>query len=101
MTFDFATDEVLLDIETICKKLSISRTTFERLRKTATRPSNLAMTSTFFGDRTDDYSGMPAFPEPTIVLGRSPRWSARALNAWLAAGQRRSTPAGGTGQDGA
>ena len=101
MTFDFATDEVLLDIETICKKLSISRTTFERLRKTATRPSNLAMTSIYFGDGSDDYSSMPAFPEPTIVLGRSPRWSATALNTWLKAGQRRTAPAGSTGQGGA
>lgn len=77
MSFDFASNDVLLDIEGVCKKLSISRSSLERLR----RPDS----GFSFGlvGRDDDFSGMPPFPEPTIMLGRSPRWSTRALNEWI------------------
>ena len=73
--FDFSTDDKLLDIEAICEKLSISRSTFERLRK----PQGL------IGALMEpEYAGLPTFPEPTVILGRSPRWSATTLNAWIA-----------------
>lgn len=78
MTFDFASDEKLLDIDTICQKLSISRSTFERLRK----PRSEQVTG--ISDDHGDYAGLPQFPEPTLMLGRSPRWSASALNTWIA-----------------
>ena len=34
MGFDFRSDDVLLDIDGVCKKLSISRSSLERLRRT-------------------------------------------------------------------
>lgn len=79
MSFDIKSDDVLLDIEAICKKLSISRSTLERLR----RPL-----SGFLG--RDEFSGMPPFPEPTIMLGRSPRWSSSVLNEWINNSARRA-----------
>lgn len=83
MDFDFASNENLLGIEEICRKLSISRTTFERLRNPQRR-SGLEMVHGLGGDHSDDYSGMPPFPDPTITLGRSPRWSVITLNKWIA-----------------
>ena len=80
MSFDFGSDDVLLDIDGVCKKLSISRSSLERLRRPK---STLTISSSVFLGRDDDFSGMPPFPEPTIMLGRSPRWSARALNVWI------------------
>lgn len=72
--FDFASGDALLSIDDVCARLSISRSTLERLRRTGdVVPSN------------DDFVGAPVFPEPTLVIGRSPRWSATALNEWLAA----------------
>lgn len=80
MSFDFASDEVLLDIDAVCKKLGISRSTLERMRQIRStspieRMTNLA--------RGDDFSGMAPFPEPTVMLGRSPRWSSKVLNGWI------------------
>jgi len=85
-SFDFATDDdVLLDIDRVCKKLCISRSSLERLRRPAPNaPASIMMT------HDDDFSGAPPFPEPTVILGRSPRWSAKALNAWIE--DARSTP---------
>jgi predicted DNA-binding transcriptional regulator AlpA len=83
MTFDFASDEKLLDIDAICKKLSISRSTFDRLRKP--REEGLIAGAMYSGATDDsDYAGLPPFPEPTLTLGRSPRWSVSVLNAWIA-----------------
>ena len=82
-SFDFGSDDVLLDIDSVCKKLCISRSSLERLR----RPNStmLMRAQSLVGD--DDFAGAPPFPEPTIVIGRSPRWSAKALNAWIARAQ--------------
>lgn len=80
MGFDFRSDDVLLDIDGVCKKLSISRSSLERLRRANT---NLQLRTPLFLDHGDDFAGMPPFPEPTIMLGRSPRWSAQALNEWI------------------
>jgi len=80
MVFDFASDEKLLGIDEICQKLAISRTTFERLRK----PQHGMLSAMVRA--SDEYSGMPPFPNATITLGRSPRWSASDLNAWIASG---------------
>lgn len=81
MSFDFASDDVLLDIDAVCKKLSISRSTLERLRRP--RDSSAFERAASFLGKDDDFSGMPPFPEPTVMLGRSPRWSSKALNAWI------------------
>lgn len=80
MRFDFRSDDVLLDIDGVCKKLSISRSSLERLRRSNT---NLQLRSSLFSESSDEFAGMPPFPEPTIMLGRSPRWSAQALNEWI------------------
>lgn len=81
MSFDFGSDDVLLDIGEVCKKLSISRSTLERLRRTNTvGEAGLRTAAQFFND---EFAGLPPFPEPTIVLGRSPRWSAKVLNTWI------------------
>lgn len=83
MGFDFRSDDVLLDIDGVCKKLSISRSSLERLRRTT---PTLQLRSSFVG-QGDDFAGMPPFPEPTIMLGRSPRWSAQVLNEWINGGR--------------
>lgn len=80
VTFDFSSDDVLLDIDSVCKKLSISRSSLERLRR-ATPAAQLYFP--VLAGQSDDFAGMPPFPEPTIMLGRSPRWSAQVLNAWI------------------
>lgn len=85
MVFDFASDEKLLGIDEICRKLSISRTTFERLRK-PDRRAGMDMLGALASNNSDDFSGMSPFPEPTITLGRSPRWSASTLNKWISSG---------------
>jgi len=83
--FDFGSEDVLLDIDAVCKKLCISRSSLERLRRI--RPhTTLQRAQALIGN--DDFAGAPAFPEPTLVLGRSPRWSARVLNAWIEAAAR-------------
>ena len=87
MAFDFRSDDVLLDIDGVCKKLSISRSSLERLRRANT---NVQLRSPLFSVHGDEFAGMPPFPEPTIMLGRSPRWSAEALNEWIN-GKRRSS----------
>ena len=80
MAFDFSSDDVLLDIDSVCKKLSISRSSLERLRR-----ANPVVQIHFpiLAGQGDEFAGMPPFPEPTIMLGRSPRWSAQVLNAWI------------------
>ena len=80
MGFDFSSDDVLLDIDGVCKKLSISRSSLERLRRAT---PTLQLHSPMLAGQGDDFAGMPPFPEPTIMLGRSPRWSAQILNAWI------------------
>lgn len=78
MSFDFAGDDVLLGIDEVCKKLSISRSTLERLRQN-TPPRTLQEHI-----EEQEFSGLAPFPRPTIQLGRSPRWSAADLNKWIA-----------------
>ncbi|HTV84460.1 MAG TPA: hypothetical protein VME63_03600 [Dyella sp.] len=102
--FDIATD-TLWTIEQICERLSISRRSFDRMRgvaavapiATAPRPGLGAIASRGGGpirsasqlnplhaeDR--ELIGAPPFPPPTVVLGRSPRWSSQAVNEWVAA----------------
>ncbi|QMT41151.1 helix-turn-helix transcriptional regulator [Neisseria shayeganii] len=84
MTFDFASNDVLLGIDDICQKLSISRSTFERLRRNKQSSANSNL-------RSDEFAGLSTFPEPTILLGRSPRWSATVLNEWLRKNSRKSS----------
>lgn len=84
MVFDFGGDDSLLGIEDICKKLGVSRSTFERLRK----PDSSTVISAGIAGITprsgNDFIGLPPFPAPTVSLGRSPRWSVKDLNEWIA-----------------
>ena len=82
MSFDFASNEILLSIDDICKKLSISRSSLERMRR-PDKLQNIIQSSGLSHLSQDEPSFYVPFPEPTIVLGRSPRWSATVLNAWL------------------
>lgn len=82
MSFDFASNDVLLGIDEICQKLSISRSTFERLRR-PNEKNIMLISSNPLSTASDDFSGLHPFPKPTIVLGRSPRWSSTILNEWL------------------
>lgn len=98
MGFDIQSDS-LLSIEEICNRLSISRRTFDRLRGAsvgASRPGLAAVVGRSGGpmlsagikgmpSREDrELDGLPPFPEPTVTLGRNPRWSAKAVNDWIA-----------------
>lgn len=87
--FDFGSDDVLLDIDAVCSKLSISRSSLERLRRGRQDNSLLRAQEMVRGD---DFAGAPVFPEPTLVLGRSPRWSAKTLNEWIEGAARASRP---------
>ena len=102
MSFDIQTDS-LLTIEDICSKLSISRRTFDRFRGTAspTSPGLAAIASRGGGPALSlprhmnplitaerELASAPPFPEPTCMIGRSPRWSAKTINAWLTSAGR-------------
>lgn len=50
----------LIGIKTICNRLSISRSTLDRLR------------------------AKKDFPEPSLYVGKRPRWSTTVINTWLA-----------------
>ena len=76
--------EMLLGIEEILDALSISRSTFERLRATKGRIGTDIGLPNPTGTDYGDFSNLPPFPPPTIMLGRSPRWSVTALNEWIA-----------------
>lgn len=84
--FDFSSDDVLLDIDSVCKKLCISRSSLERLRRQD--PKTLINA---YVRKDDNLVGLPPFPEPTLTLGRSPRWSAKALNSWIEKAQSSRT----------
>ncbi|WP_445945851.1 helix-turn-helix transcriptional regulator [Shewanella sp.] len=84
--FDFSSDDVLLDIDSVCKKLCISRSSLERLRRQD--PKTLINA---YVQKDDNFMGLPPFPEPTLTLGRSPRWSAKALNSWIEKAQSSRT----------
>lgn len=92
MSFDIQSDS-LLTIDDICAKLSISRSTFDRLRAPKVRSigamvhrstgaMQVAMRSASHGGNSD-FDSAPQFPEPTCTIGRSPRWSAKVINAWI------------------
>ena len=78
--FDFSSADVLLDIDAVCRKLCISRSSLERLRRIQQNSMPLR-SEDLVGN--DDFAGATPFPEPTLVLGRSSRWSARVLNEWI------------------
>lgn len=97
MSFDIRSDDMLLGIEEICKRLGISRSTFERIRnpKSVAQPGDLLIGKMLPDARHEDIELSPfdqPFPEPTIKLGRSPRWSAKAVNAWISSIQPKPNP---------
>lgn len=81
--FDFSSDDVLLDIDAVCTKLCISRSSLERLRRNKLNiTGDFDSTIDIQSSKLDDLFGV-SFPEPTLSIGRSPRWSARVLNEWV------------------
>ena len=92
MNFDFAKNDCLLGINEICEKLGISRSTFERIRNpdrtNSSEPRQPSLSSSIMGKAAvpskDEFEGILPFPQPTLVLGRSPRWSVSVLNRWIA-----------------
>lgn len=77
MGFDINSDS-LLSIDDICKKLSISRSTLDRWRGIGSRTLPRS-----YLDRFDGMNDVKNFPEPTLMLGSSPRWSSKVINEWL------------------
>lgn len=61
-------DIVLLGIKQICKRLTISRSTFMRIRS--------------IDDPVDPKKMY--FPAPDVMTGRSPFWTAETLSIWIA-----------------
>jgi len=57
----------LLNTQTICHHLSISRSTLER----------------WVSNDKKGITDKPIFPQPCILIGGSPRWRASVINAWL------------------
>jgi predicted DNA-binding transcriptional regulator AlpA len=88
MVIDISKD-FLLDIDEVCRRLSISRSTLERMRinkgphglvAIASRSSRHIASATLSED--DAISAVP-FPEPSCFIGRSPRWTAAVINEWI------------------
>ena len=77
MTFDINSDS-LLSIDDICNKLSISRSTLDRWRGIGHKRFPVSYLERF--EESDD---VVDFPEPTIFLGKSPRWSSKVINQWI------------------
>lgn len=80
----------LLSAEEICKRLSISRSTFDRWVRNSAPVSDFVknMQSQARGigpyprDSNDD--SRLSFPQPDIRIGNSPRWELTTFKAWLA-----------------
>lgn len=79
---------ILLGIDEICGRLSVSRPTFERWVRNGSKStaslgsiglmSHTDMTSNFF-------DGATRFPPPDIRIGGSPKWEVETLKKWLRA----------------
>lgn len=82
--FDITKDS-LLTAEEICQKLSISRSTFERWRGSSDYIDGSGSTRSIFHTVTDSQDFVPRipFPKPILNIGRSARWSANDINAWI------------------
>lgn len=103
MNFDIQNDS-FLTIEDICARLSISRRTFDRMRGTPqtgtgqkaigavfTKSTGRIYTAGMHGLMTAEereLASAPPFPQPTCFIGRSPRWSTKVVNEWLASASR-------------
>lgn len=89
----------LLGIDDICKRLGISRTTFDRwVRNGSEQPIRTTRTSTLLENlerrntmaRLMDVpenaaEGNICFPPPDIRIGNSPKWELETFKAWLRA----------------
>lgn len=81
-----------LTIDDVCKLLSISRRTLERMRsKSITKgnrvptkqPNDMQNITDRLEQITENRNDRVSFPEPDIYLGKSPRWDQDNLIAWL------------------
>lgn len=76
-----------LKIDDVCKMLSISRRTFERMRANGKDQEENPMFN--MTTRNDDLTKLFGnilplkFPQPDLFIGRSPRWEEKRLIEWL------------------
>ena len=83
----------LFSAEDICSRLSVSRSTFDRWRRlkppmsggfqTVVRMDMRPSDSTGI-DQDSDAIGLTPFPAPSLHVGGNARWTAEAVNTWLA-----------------
>jgi predicted DNA-binding transcriptional regulator AlpA len=83
-------EAILLGVDDICKRIGVSRTTFDRwVRNGGGNPSNL--NSSVFGNTGTRLSDLASnmsdsnitFPAPDIRIGNSPRWEIETFKEWL------------------
>lgn len=80
-----------LSADDICTRLSVSRSTLDRWRKISGTPSPFGAegfqskvnTTTRTVMDVENDAGLTPFPQPTLNVGGSPRWSVEDVNAWL------------------
>lgn len=78
----------LLGIDDICKRLGISRTTFDRWVKNGggkSVGSNFANLTTISSLMENALEGNISFPPPDIRIGNSPKWEMETFKSWLRA----------------
>jgi predicted DNA-binding transcriptional regulator AlpA len=81
----------LLGVDDICKRLGISRTTFDRWVKNGTTihnnakarvPLNMLLVDAININDVNDESAL-TFPAPDIRIGNSPKWELETFKRWL------------------
>jgi len=87
-------EAVLLGVEDICKRIGVSRTTFDRWVRNggggSTGPKVVTIGEAFgagLGLKLSDMTGdnNTTFPPPDIRIGNSPKWEIDTLKKWLRA----------------
>jgi hypothetical protein len=84
-------DATLLGVDDICKRLGVSRSTFDRWvrngvadsgqsRSSALRPKTL---EDLFPSSSDSAESALKFPPPDIRIGNSPKWEIDTFKRWL------------------
>lgn len=80
-----------LSADDICTRLSVSRSTFDRWRKISGTPTTFRAGGVHINEsptrqtvaEVGDDAGLTPFPQATLNVGGSPRWSVEDVNAWL------------------
>ena len=83
----------LLGVDDICKRLGVSRSTFERWVRNGSSKLEQSAGETGFGNPPTiarahsliDSESALSFPPPDIRIGNSPKWELDTLKRWLLA----------------